>query len=254
MNNQKEQLNFFAQFFNETDILEWEGESLTVDGGQQLKAYPRMPRYKLPEPTLPIDTSLSGALLGRYSAQQLSTEKFTLSDISTILAAIGTRPSSKIHGFNRRTYPSAGAKYPGETYIIVLNCDELIPGVYHYAMKEHELEGLWKEDLRESLVATTNDQRILAASIVLVFSVVYGRIAEKYGKRGLRYCLIELGHMAQNISLVANAIHKGCYDMGGFIDSKVNNWLDINNESETAALLMVLGGKTCNEGDDSKEI
>lgn len=48
--------------------------------------------------------------------------------------------------------------------------------------------------------------------------------------------------MAQNISMVAHAIQKGCYDMGGFTDSTVNTWLDIDSETESAALLMVIDG------------
>jgi SagB-type dehydrogenase family enzyme len=124
-----------------------------------------------------------------------------------------------------------------------LNCEAVAPGLYHYALEDHELEELWVQDLREPLSEVTNDSRVVSASAVVVFSLVYGRICEKYGKRGLRYALLELGHMAQNISLTAAALHKGCYEIGGFVDNTVNKWLDVDGESESAALLVALGGQ-----------
>lgn len=243
MIDQKEQSNFFAQFFSQTELVSWEGRVTVRDSGQRVKTYPRLPRHKLPPPAWQLNQMLGDALRGRQSAQELSPEKLTLFDVSAILAGVGLRHKSNESGISTRTYPSAGAKYPGETYIIILDCDALLPGLYHYAVDDHELDELWIQDLREPLLTATNDRRILSASVVVVFSLIYGRTSEKYGDRGLRYGLIELGHMAQNISLIAYAIDKGCYDMGGFIDPIINTWLDIDNESESAALLVVLGGK-----------
>jgi SagB-type dehydrogenase family enzyme len=243
MIDHNEHFSYFAQFFSKTEITNWEGALSLKDSNQRVKAYPRLLRHKLPQPTVLTSRSLSDVLKERQSAQKLSLEKFTLLEVSTILASVGLKPKSSRSSFGGRTYPSAGAKYPGETYIIILDCDELRPGLYHYAINEHELEELWIHDLRAPLLAATNDQRVLSASVVMIFSLVFGRVAEKYGDRGVRYGLIELGHMAQNISLVAHTLHKACYDIGGFIDSTVNTWLDIDNEIEAAALLMVLGGE-----------
>lgn len=238
----KELTNFYSQFFSETELSDWESTFEAKDSGQRLKTYPRLPRHPLPSPALPA-TLLSDALFGRYSALDLRHQVFSLSEVSTLLAAVGLRQTSGPTTDKRRTYPSAGARYPGETYIIALACESIPPGLYHYVINEHELEELWAQDLREPLLQATADRRTLSASLVFIFTLVYGRTAEKYGKRSLRYGLIEFGHMAQNIALAAHALGKGCYEIGGFIDSTVNAWLDIDGESETAALLIALGGK-----------
>jgi SagB-type dehydrogenase family enzyme len=242
MNSTTEQLKFFSQFFKGTAISEWEGDSIVSDSGHRIKKYPRLPRYKLPHHTLPAEVSLGTALLERHSAQELTSEQFSLSVLSIILASIGTRAKFAPPETKRRTYPSAGARYPGETYIITLRCEELPKGLYHYTPINHEVELLWEQDLQEQLLVVTNDPKLGSASVVLIFSLIYGRVAEKYGRRGLRYGLIELGHMAQNISLAARALQKGCCEIGGFVDSEVNTWLDVDSDSESAVLMIVLGG------------
>lgn len=234
--------SFFSRFFGVTEIREWSENLPDFRSGQRLKTYPRLTKHQLPNPVLPYGCSLPEALLGRNSAQKFMPQEFTLAEVSIFLASVGARPEIIYPGITGRTYPSAGAKYPGETYLITLNCETLPLGLYHYSLHNHALEELWTQDLREQLVLATKDERVLSASIILIFSIVYGRIAEKYGERGLRYALIELGHMAQNISLTAFALGKGCYEMGGFIDSIINTWLDIDMESETAVLLMAIGG------------
>jgi SagB-type dehydrogenase family enzyme len=243
MSNLIKEANFFSRFLGETQISKWEADRSVYDSGQRLKTYPRLTRHHLPKPVLPCEFSLAEALSGRMSALELNCRRFTLSEISILLSAIGLRPEPLISKEKRRTYPSAGARYPGETYLIALNCEALPSGLYHYAIQEHELEELWIQDLKEAVVEATDDRRTASASAILLFSLIYGRVVEKYGKRGLRYGLIEFGHMAQNIYLTAYALQIGCYEIGGFLDSAVNTWLDIDTDSEAAVLLVALGGK-----------
>ncbi len=213
-----------------------------VDSGQRYKTYPRLPKHPLLAPSLP-QTQLIDALSGRNSASEFAAEEFTLLDISNLLSGVGIRPPVAHLSEQRRIYPSAGARYPAETYIVTLNCSGIAPGIYHYLLNSHELEELWVKDLRQTFMRATNDERIRSASVLLMFSLVHGRIAEKYGQRGLRYGLIEVGHMAQNISLVAYALQKECCEIGGFVDSALNGLLDIDGETESTILLMALGGK-----------
>lgn len=244
MENMEYQDDFFSSFVRKTEIREWGRIFSPNEHRPNFKTYPRFPRHHLPDPALPSQFCLPDAFLGRHSALELISEDFSALEVSTLLAAVGARPDLSYPASGRRMYPSAGAKYPVETYLIALRCTELPSGLYHYALREHELEELWMEDLHESLLSATDDQRVLSASLVFIFSIVYGRVAEKYGQRGLRYGLIEIGHMAQNISLTACALRKGCCEIGGFVDSAVNKWLDIDGESEAASLLMVLGGES----------
>ena len=231
--------NFLTEVFRKTSLLEW-GEGMAgnqVD--QREKVYPRLVHHLLPDPEFPEESSLKTSLQERCTALEFSSLTFSLREISTLLGAVGKRSGAE----NRRLYPSAGAKYPIETYLIVLDCEALPQGLYHYEIGMHRLAEIWKKDFREEIFAATNDSRVFESSIVLIFSSVHGRTEEKYGERGLRYSLIEIGHMAQNISLAAAMLKFGCCEIGGFIDSTVNAWLDVEEESEAAALLILLGGE-----------
>jgi SagB-type dehydrogenase family enzyme len=115
------------------------------------------------------------------------------------------------------------------------------PGVYHYSSAKHSLAALWTADVKNVLLSATNDQRISSAALVIVLTGVVGRTAQKYDVRGLRYVLIEAGHIAQNLSLVATALGLGCYCIGGFVDDQIGDLLDIRHEMEDALYLIAIG-------------
>ena len=59
------------------------------------------------------------------------------------------------------------------------------------------------------------------APVTFVITAEYGRITSKYGKRGIRYALIESGHLGQNIFLQAEAMGLACGIVGAFNDGRV---------------------------------
>lgn len=232
----------FESFVEKTEIRQWGPVAKDSLTRQRLKTYPRLPKVKLPK-LPPIDAPLGFALLHRQSAEDFCSERLSLSDLAQLLASVGFRsePLDPVKG--RRTYPSAGARYPGEVYLVALDCENVAPGLYHYSPREHELEDLMSADLREACKKITNDLRLERASALLALSLVMGRTSEKYGIRGIRYGLIEIGHMAQNLCLAACSLGVRCLEIGGFIDSEVNRLLDVDIESEAAVLLVALGGR-----------
>ncbi len=204
----------------------------------QFKGYGRAPEIPLPTPIL-SNISLKHTLMTRESCRNFGSQEITIDAISTILYfAGGVMPKTTSH---RRFYPSAGARYPLEMYVIALHSD-LQKGVYHYYLKSHALEQLTEginSDLRDIFIQNWT----LSASCIIVITGVFNRTVGKYGERGYRYALIESGHIAQNISLVCAAMELNCCAIGGFHDRKLEELIDIDGSSESVVYAVAIGSK-----------
>lgn len=77
----------------------------------------------------------------------------------------------------------------------------------------------------------------------ILITAEYGRITSKYGKRGVRYAIIEAGHIGQNILLQPEAMGLGAGIVGAFNDEKVRQVVNISPNHEPLLILPV-GYKT----------
>ena len=189
------------------------------------KRYPRLPRVVLPSP----DTSgeLFSVLRSRKSSHSFSAKPLRLADLAQVLASC-TIVDSSGH-VERRTYPSAGARFPVEIYLIAFRVDGLTPGCYHYEMEQPALELLWEQDLlpRAAEIVSPEVEHPAAA---LVLTSVISRAEVKYGARSYPFSLLEAGHMAQNISLVCTQMGVGSCPVGGFVNETVATCLDFTRD------------------------
>ena len=84
---------------------------------------------------------------------------------------------------------------------------------------------------KEKLCQAALNQRCVAEAFVdLVILADYNRMMRRYHRRGVRYALIEAGHMGQNISLMAVQLGLGCVMIGAFRDTDVKIALGIEVE------------------------
>ena len=189
---------------------------------------------QLPEPNRKGEHSLEAVLDQRRSIRDLSAAELSLKQISQLLwAAQGIT-----HARGLRTAPSAGALYPLELYLLVANVEGLGAGIYHYQPSSHTLTLIAKGDKRTRLAAAAYGQMwIKDSAAVLVIAAEYERTKVKYGKRGIRYVHIEVGHAAQNIYLQATALGLGTTVVGAFLDSGVAAVMDLDQEHEPLAIL-----------------
>ena len=96
------------------------------------------------------------------------------------------------------------------------------PGSYKYDPYTHTLTLVRKGDLSRDLYeAGLQQEWILNARACLVITAVYERTTRRYGDRGVRYVLIEVGHAAQNVYLQATALGLATVAIGAFYDEQV---------------------------------
>jgi len=194
-------------------------------------------KIKLPSPRYNSDVSIEQALLKRRSVRKYKAEPLTIAEVSQLLwSAQGiTNPS----GF--RTAPSAGALYPLEVYLVVGEVKGLSQGIYKYLPKQHELLKIKDGDARRELaIAALGQSWVKDAAVDIVFAAVYERVTRKYGKRGIRYVHMEVGHAAENVYLQAVSLKLGTVVVGAFEDEKVKKILNMA-ESEQPLYIMPIG-------------
>lgn len=190
------------------------------------KEYPRLPSIELPSTTDP-DSVLETLLEMRQSMRLFSDKPLELKDVAKIFK------SCRIVDINRnperRTYPSGGARFPIETYLVSFNIKKLEQGAYHYNIKRETLEQLLKKDLRNrrrELISPYLDN----PAATLIFTSVISRSEVKYGYNAYNYSLLEAGHMGQNIHLACTEIGVGSCSVSGFVADSVKEILDLTDE------------------------
>ncbi len=187
------------------------------------------------------NSKLIQLLSRRASSRRYTTQPIDFKEISTILwAGYGRRKRDK--NFHFRTSPSAGALYPLEIYLFSLNIQGLNQGIYHYNILEEHLELLVKGDFSLPLIEASLGQRFVGeAGCCIVISAFFRRNMSKYGDRGLRYILLDAGHVAQNIILAATEKGLGSCPVGAFFDEEINSLIGIDGTEETAIYLIAIG-------------
>ena len=198
------------------------------------KEYPRMPRIILP-PRGPLTLRLDSALSQRTSFHTARSNRgFASSDLSTLLGhTLGMRNSTLRH------YPSGGALYPIETYIVGAVLEGQPHGVYHYHPSLHALEHLW--DLQSWGMADLSPSAATPLSRTLIlFTAVWERNAIKYGDFAYNLALLEAGHMAQNVLLAGTALGIQARPVGGVDDALAGELLDLHPQIEQPVYAMVV--------------
>jgi SagB-type dehydrogenase family enzyme len=205
------------------------------------KEYSEAPKVDLPafEPTPPM--SLDQALRRRTSIRNFGLRPVSKAQLSYLLWA-STGIQRVEHEYEFRTAPSAGALYPIETYVVVNTVGGLEKGLYHYAIKHHQLEQLMTGDLRGRISAAALGQGFCAsAAAVFVWSAVFDRCKWKYDQRAYRYIYLDAGHIAENLALAAVSLNLGSCQIGALFDDEVNRILGIDGISEGVIYMAVVG-------------
>jgi len=194
---------------------------------------------KLPRPRIEGFFLLERAIKGRRTIRNFRPEPLTQEQFSQILwAAQGITEDS---GF-KRACPSAGALYPMEIYAVVGSVGVMgfRAGVYHYGPKDHAVGLVSEGDCRNEIARAALSQMWMArAPVNFVITAEYERVTIKYGKRGVRYAMIEAGHIGQNIFLQGEGLGLGVGIVGAFHDEEVIRVMNIPPTHEPLVIMPV---------------
>lgn len=142
----------------------------------------------------------------------------------------------------KRAAPSAGALYPMDVYIVAgQGCvAQIEAGVYHYEPDRHVLSKVANKDLRDGVARAALSQMWIArAPVNLVITAEYNRVGVKYGERGVRYAMIEAGHIGQNLFLQAETLGLKAGIVGAFHDTELKKILNLPRAHEPLLIMPV---------------
>ena len=142
-----------------------------------------------------------------------------------------------------RTVPSAGARHPYETYLIINLVDGLENGVYRYLSLTHELLFISDESCTRDRVysASYSEQFVADAPVCFVWSCIPYRGEWRYNSKAHKSMLIDVGHICQNLYLSAESLNCGVCAIGGYHQSGFDVILDLDGVDEFTVYLATVG-------------
>jgi len=194
------------------------------------------------------DMSLWQAIEQRRSLRTYSEEAMTQDELSFLLWATqwvrDFRSNEKVE-VAFRNVPSAGARHPFETYLLINKVEGIKPGIYYYHPIKHGL-ALFKagSEWSDIVCAASFDQEMVKNSAVtFIWVAIPNRTAFRYSQRGYRYLYIDAGHVGQNLHLAAEAIGAGACMIGAYYDEGMDEILSLDGKDAFVIYMASLGKK-----------
>jgi SagB-type dehydrogenase family enzyme len=188
------------------------------EGPGDTRGYPGYPRWPLDRVGARLWPSLDRALFLRRSTHALSGELPSRRALSRLLWSA--------HGISGRgsrgPVPSAGGLQALELYLAALTSGWLPAGLYHYDRAGNHLAQLSAEMDKAFWPSVAPSLPLVSGGSLLWILVGDGeRVREKYGPRGLRFLMLEAGHLMQNLCLVSASLGLTTVPLGGFFEPEI---------------------------------
>ncbi len=183
----------------------------------------------------------------RESRRKYTTESLSLEELSFLLwATQGVRKAAtRKKGVQRtfRTVPSAGARHPLETYIVVNRVDGLAKGLYRYLPLEHKLLLERKETglARKVGEACLSQKFIGRGAAIFVWTTIPYRAEWRYSIVAHKMIAQDSGHLCQNLYLAAEAIGAGACAIAAYSQKEVDDLIGVDGEDEFVIYLSPVG-------------
>ena len=187
--------NMKALFTGKTEHLRhFDPHIVELEMDQGLKGYENKEAIRLPNPEI-LQMPLDEVMEKRRSRRDFKSYKITLKELSTLLFYSAGYKRSEHSG--RKHVPSSGGFCTTEVFFVILNSDEVEPGLY------------------------------------------YSRLYQKYRHRTLRLCLLDAGHVAQNLYLTCAAMDMKICEVLGYVENEVEEAFDLSGNTPTFSSIVI---------------
>jgi SagB-type dehydrogenase family enzyme len=220
-----------------TNFPEWRDHMLAfeADSAIEPRAYPGYPRWPLPRVRPRLWSSLDRLLLRRRSKTKFSAAAPSSSDLSRLLCLAHGICADRARG----PVPSAGGLQSLELYLVSFEPSWFPAGAYHYDRAGNHLSQIVASANREDWTQRVPSLAPLKGGALLFVLVGdYARMEAKYSARGLRFLLLEAGHLAQNLCLLATSLGLCALPLGGFFERDIARHLALPADDEVVYLLL----------------
>jgi SagB-type dehydrogenase family enzyme len=203
---------------------------------------------KVPLPTRGVtDSEFIEVLMARKTHRRFSDQALKLEVVSQLLSLVwgvkGYVYSPRFGKLLHKTSPSAGARHPGEVYLMALQVEGLSPGLYHYHPAHHHLERIHANANREKAWLYCARQNFAKnAGALFLMTAVFRRTMWKYDfPRAYRVVLLDAGHLCQTFCLVATWLGLAPFCTAAMKDTLIEDDLGIDGVRESVLYIAGVG-------------
>ena len=205
---------------------------------------------KAAKKTLPVarsfpDSEFIRVLMARKTHRRFSKEKLPLQTVSQLLRLVwgvtGYIYSRRFGKLLHKTSPSAGARHPGEVYLVALRVKGLRRGLYHYHPARHCLRIIGTNVTpSKAWLYCARQHFVRNAAALFLMTAVFRRTIWKYHlARSYRVVLLDAGHLCQTFCLVATWLGLAPFCTAALKDTLIEEDLGIDGIRES--ILYVAG-------------
>ncbi len=224
-------------------------ESLETDQRKKIPSPPVQKPYPeeaelidlvAPEDFTVGDMPLIEAINRRRSRRKFTEESLTLEEFSFLLwTTQGVHEVIRQGVAAMRTVPSAGARHPFETYLLVRQVTGFQSGLYRYLPLEHKVYRLTPDaglaDKADVAWYTKN------CAVVFIWTAIPYRTEWRYGIISPKLIALDAGHVCQNLYLACEAIGAGTCAIGAYSQDEMDAILGVDGEEEFTVYVAPVG-------------
>lgn len=226
----------------------WEASTLDrfniQEFSQQLNAYNSDEKelfLEYPDAPMPLPTAKTRTnkiAKKRKSDRSFSGKKLSVKELGRLLSSFYAW-----NGLEHRAYPSAGATYVTEVFCIAFNVESYSGKVIYYDSEKHGIVVVSdKAPAWEEASKSLNMDIQGTPSLLTIFVAFPQRAIAKYGERGGRFALLEVGAAVQQLSLqIAESSKLKGVAVGGMLDAVWKQNLKLDNTNAQIALGYLIG-------------
>lgn len=198
------------------------------------------------------DISLTQAIESRQSVREYSDQPITLNQLGEFLYRCARVKEVYTHEEDlmnvgectKRPYPSGGALYELEIYLVINRCAGLDAGLYHYQPLSHTLSPI--ADYHPEVDALIYDAWKASGQqdipqVLLIVTARFGRLFWKYHAIGYGLILKHVGVLYQTFYLVATAMQLAPSAIGGGNSEQFCKVANLNEYEESSVGEFILG-------------
>jgi SagB-type dehydrogenase family enzyme len=203
-------------------------------------------KTSLPRRAFP-DSEFIRVLMARKTHRRFSKQELNLETVSQLLSLVwgvnGYLYSPRFGKLLQKTSPSAGARHPGEVYLMALRVKGLRGGLYHYHPARHCLETISTSATRsKALLYCARQNFVKNAGALFLMTAVFPRTMWKYHlARAYRVVLLDAGHLCQTFCLVATWLGLAPFCTAAMKDTLIEEDLGIDGARESVLYIAGVG-------------
>jgi SagB-type dehydrogenase family enzyme len=241
----------YRRFLKNIAWLEMEG----IPTDQQRRLPPPPLEQPFPENAILVDlvapqnlslTTLSAldTIANRRSHRNYTNTPLTLEEFSFLVwASQGVHEVWREGVAVRRTVPSAGARHPFETYLVVNRVETVTPGLYRYLSMEHKLCQLSTDPALANKVASACHHQgfVSRSAVTFIWTAIPYRTEWRYALMTPKLVNLDAGHVCQNLYIAATSINAGACAIAAYNQKELDAILGVDGENEFAIYVAPVG-------------